>query len=91
MDVIDYAKRVGAELRRNYNNRDDDAVSLLLKRADQAVKQSGASKSDRQKFWRDVEESFNAGPLAFEKQANSSLHALMKIIEAAIEEGKSGS
>jgi hypothetical protein len=90
MKPTEYAQEIGTKLREAYNGRDQAAVDGLFELADATLVRSAIDEHRRQIFWSEVKKVFFAGRLLIEKQANSSLHALMRSIEAAIAERLAG-
>jgi hypothetical protein len=90
MTPTEYAREMGTKLRGAYNGRDPAAVDSLFELADATLVRSALDGHQRQIFWSEVRKAFFAGRLLIEKQANSSLHALMRNIEAAIAERLAG-
>jgi hypothetical protein len=78
------ARKTADSLRRAHNSKNLSAVSLALSEADRTLAASGISDADQKDFWGSVKEYFDSAELLFERQANSSLMALMQAIQNGI-------
>jgi hypothetical protein len=90
MTLTEYAQEVGAELRVAYNAKDREAVQSLIQSADATLIRSDIAEQQKRFFWSEVQRIFLGGRIIVEKQANSSLHALMRDIEAALAARQTG-
>lgn len=90
MTVDEYARLVGAELRRAYNGKDRAAVDAKFEEVRIRLLSSTVSGPEQKRFWALVEVEFFSGQLLVEKQEGSALHRLMQDIEARLEERKRG-
>lgn len=84
MTVDEFAIKVAEELRAAYNSKNSAGVTSAIDDADRSLDTNKISEAGRARFWELVRQRFRTGQLLFEKQENSSLHALMRSIEAAI-------
>ncbi|MEJ1960956.1 MAG: hypothetical protein WDO56_05170 [Gammaproteobacteria bacterium] len=84
MTLDEYAKQTADSLRRAHNTKDQSAVPSLFADADRALAESNISESDQIVFWGKVKKNFESGQLLLEKQANSSLIALMQAIQSTL-------
>ena len=84
MTLEEYAQEVGTKLSDFYNNRDQAAVNATWRSTDDTLAENQISQQSRRTFWPNVEKTFFSTSLAFEKQANSSPHALVRSIEVAL-------
>jgi hypothetical protein len=82
--VDEYAREIADSLRRAHNSKNLSAVSQVLSEADSTLAGSDIDAIGQKEFWRDVKTYFESGSLLFERQANSSLVALMQAIQNGI-------
>jgi hypothetical protein len=90
MTLEEYAQSVGSTLRNAHNRKDMASAEAGFREADRTLTESNISQIDRKRFWENVRQAFFSGQLLVEKQANSSLIALMRAIEQGLKarEGK---
>lgn len=81
MTYDEYAANVGKRLLRAHNEKRRTDTLEIFKEADNRLRVGCASVDKKRVFWRKARESFNSGPFRLEDQANSSLHALMQLIQ----------
>lgn len=79
------AHRLGLALVEAYNNKDGAGVDALIREVSREA--SILPTNDRSAFRSGILHTFRSQPLRIEKQANSSLHELLKAIEEALREG----
>ncbi len=91
MTVDEYATEIAAKLVEAHNARSQVRATAVLQDADRTIAVSKLATVDEQEFWRLVGRKFRGGRLLIERQENSSLHALMQAIEAALAQRQSGS
>jgi hypothetical protein len=84
MTIDEFAQYVGKALRDAYNQKDQAAVQTTFSSADQTLRSSGVGERQIKEFWEAVQRIMLSGHLLVEKQANSSLVALMRAIETAL-------
>lgn len=84
MTLDEYAKKVGDALRNAHNNKDMAALKAAFKDADDTLNQNNISEANRNTFWSNVRKAMNEGRWLVEKQANSSLLALMQEIQSGL-------
>lgn len=89
MTFEESAQRVGEQLCELYNQQNLPAVDGLFATVDEALARHVHNQVSRRTFWVEVEKGFYAAGPLFIKQANSSLHALMKLIEARLSDRQS--
>jgi uncharacterized protein (DUF1697 family) len=80
----EYAREIADSLRRAHNSKNLSAVSQVLSGADSTLVDNNIGDADQKEFWRNVKTYFESGNLLFERQANSSLIALMQAIQNGI-------
>ncbi len=84
MTLNEYAKQVGFSLCKAYNTRDRVTINDLIQVADDTLVRSNIEPQLRLTFWAEVRSQFFVAGPVLERQANSSLHALMQLIETAL-------
>lgn len=86
----EYSQSVGSTLRNAYNRKDTAAVEAGFREADKTLAENNIARVDLITSWEGVRRDFFSGQLLVEKQANSSLIALMRAIEQGLKarEGK---
>ena len=84
MTLDEYAQETAGSLLRAHNSKDLSAVASILSEADRRLAASDIGAADQKSFWRSVKEYFESGQLVFERQASSSLVALMQAIQNGI-------
>ena len=82
MTFSEYADRIGKSLVTAHNNKDKAEAERIFTEADNRLEASKATAGQKKKFWSDVRAAFFSGRFLVEEQANSSLHALMRLIQA---------
>ena len=81
MILADYAREVATELRNAYNSKSPSAVDFAFRKADRALSEKHIEETSRRSFWATVRGHLAGPGLLVEKQANSSLLALMRAIQ----------
>jgi len=84
MTLDEYAKSVGDALRHAHNAKSMSELNAAFANADQTLDSNGIGKEQRKRFWAAVSDAAYAGQWLMEKQANSSLAALMQAIQAGL-------
>lgn len=81
MTPEEYAREIANKLRKAHNTQNVGDVSTIFEGADKALKDGGISPGSQERFWANVRAHLAGDVLLVEKQANSSLLALMRAIE----------
>jgi hypothetical protein len=84
MTLDEYARETAELLRRAHNSKNLSDIAPILSGADKTLADNDISDVDRKAFWLSVKQYLESGNLLFERQANSSLVALMQAIQSAI-------
>jgi len=84
MTLEEYAQEVGDALRNAHNDKDMAALEAKFAEADQELAAAGISDARKVGFWLNVRKAAFSGEWLMEKQANSSLIALMRAIEQGL-------
>jgi len=85
MTYDQYSAQVAEKLSKAYNNKNRPEAERIFSEADAALRQSGATRDALANFWSNVHQRFSSSRLLIEKQENSALHALMKLINDSLE------
>ena len=84
MTLDDYAKTIALKLVAAHNGKNLSTADAVFREADAELTRSNISKSNQKVFWSNVKARFSSGQLLLERQANSSLLALMQAIQDAL-------
>lgn len=84
MTLDEYSRRVGDSLRTAHNQKDRAALDATFRDADETLTSNNISAADAREFWVNVRKVAFAGQWLIERQANSSLVALMQAIQQGI-------
>jgi hypothetical protein len=85
MTLDEYARQVGDALRTAHNQKNSAALNAAFRDADATLTSNNISGAAAREFWASVHKAAFAGQWLVEKQANSSLIALMQAIKQGLE------
>jgi hypothetical protein len=90
MTYDEYASEVGKGLLEAHNNKNRVEIDRIFLEADKRLTASSSTEDRKRKFWASARQEFSRGRFRVEEQANSSLHALMQLIQTNLNARQGG-